>query len=143
MKRQLAAFFSSRRNALRVAAFGLLLAGTYGTLLRREDAPAGKTYDVSITFTKPGGKSSPFGQVAAGKQIKVEVDDNGSKSMASFVLTSEGADSVKLDGTVECATTPAVHPVVIARLGQETTVHAAPGCELSVKVAEASTPAVR
>ena len=141
MKRQLAAFFSSRRNALRVAAFGLLLAGTFGALTRRDEALAVKIYDVSITFTKPGGKSNPSGQVTAGKQIKVEVDDNGSKSMASFVLTPEGSDSVKLDGTVECANSPAVRPAMVARLGQETTVHAGPGCELSVLVAEATTRA--
>lgn len=140
MNQRLAKFFSSPRNALRVAAVGLLLAGTYGTLIRQREAPADKTYDVSVTFVKPGGKSNPSGQVAAGKQIKVEVDDNGSKSTASFVLTPEGADRVKLDGSVECANSPAVRPALVARLGQETTVHAGPGCELSVLVVEATTP---
>lgn len=141
MKQQLAAFFSSPRNAVRVFALVLLAAGTYGSLTRKDDAPAARTYDVAITFTKPGGKSTPVAQVQAGKQVKVEIDDNGSKSTASFLLTSEGADSVKLDGTVACANTPAVHPVLVARLGQEAPVLAAPGCELSVLVAEARKPA--
>jgi hypothetical protein len=141
LKQQLAAFFSSPRNAIRVFAIALLAAGTYGTLTRQADAPAGKTYDVAVTFTKPAGKSTPQTQVPAGKQFKVEVDDNGSKSMATFLLTAEGADSVKLDGTVECANAPSVHPVLVARLGQQATVQAAPGCELSVLVAEAKKPA--
>ena len=141
MKQQLAAFFSSPRNAIRVFAVALLAAGTYGTLTRQADAPAGKTYDVAITFTTPAGKSTPRAQVLAGKQFKVAVDGNGSKSMASFLLTTEGADSVKLDGTVECGSMPAAHPVLVARLGQAATVAAAPGCELSVLVAEAPKPA--
>lgn len=141
MKQQLAAFFSSPRNAIRVFALGLLAAGTYASLTRKDEAPAARTYDVAITFTKPGGKSTPVAQVQAGKQIKVEIDDNGSKSMASFLVTAEGADSVKLDGTVACGNTPAAHSVLVARLGQQATVAAAPGCELSVLVAEAVKPA--
>jgi hypothetical protein len=143
LKQQLAAFFSSPRNAIRVLALALLAAGTYGSLTRKDDAAAAKTYDVAITFTKPGGKSTPAAPVQAGNQIKAEVDDNGSKSTASFLLTADGADSVKLDGTVACAGAPPVHPVLIARLGQQATVQAAPGCELSVLVAEAAKPPAR
>jgi hypothetical protein len=135
---QLAGFFSKPRNAIRVFALALLAAGTYGTLTRQADAPAGKTYDVAITFTTPAGESTSRAQVVAGKQFKAQVDANGSRSSASFLLTTEGADSVKLDGTVECASMPPAHPVLVARLGQAATVAAAPGCALSVVAAEAA-----
>jgi hypothetical protein len=135
---QLAGFFSKPRNAIRVFAIALLAAGTYGTLTRKDDtAAAAKTYDVAMTFTTSSGTSTPRAQVAAGKTFKVQLDDNGSKAMASLMLTAESADSVKLDGTVECANMPAVHPVLIARLGQTETVSATAGCQLSVLVAEA------
>jgi hypothetical protein len=138
---QLAGFFSKPRNAIRVFAIALLAAGTYGTLTRKTDAPAAKTYDVAMTFTTPAGKSTASAQVLAGKQFKVQVDGDGGKAMAAFLLTTEGADSVKLDGNVECANAPAAHPMLVARLGEAATVQAAPGCELSVLVAEAPKPA--
>jgi hypothetical protein len=140
---QLAGFFSKPRNAIRVFAIALLAAGTYGTLTRKDDTAPAKTYDVAMTFTTPSGTSTPRAQVAAGKTFKVQLDSNGSKAMASLMLTAESADSVKLDGTVECANMPAVHPVVIARLGQAETVSATPGCQLSVMVAEAPGSAAR
>lgn len=107
-----------------------------------ESAPAGKTYDVAMTFTTPIGKSTPRVKVAAGTTFDLQMEDNGRKSTASIVLTAEGADSVKLDGTVECGNIPAAHPVVVARLGQAATVNAAPGCDLNVLVTEAAKPAV-
>jgi hypothetical protein len=141
LKQQLATFFSSPRNVIRVAAVALLAVGTYGSLTRQADTPAAKTYEVALTFTAQAGKSTARTQVLAGKQFKAQVDDNGNRSMASFLLTAAGADSVKLDGTVECGNAPAVHPVLVARLGQPATLNAAPGCELSVLVAEALRPA--
>jgi hypothetical protein len=143
LKQQLAAYFSSPRNAIRVFAVVLLAAGTYGSLMRQPDnAAAGKTDDVATTFATPIGQSTPRVKVAAGTSFALETEDKGVKSMASFVLTAEGADSVKLDGTVQCGAMPAAHQVVVARLGQQARVSAAPGCELNVLVAEAAKTAV-
>jgi hypothetical protein len=141
LRQQLRAFFSSPRNVIRVLAVALLAAGTYGYLTRQAGTGAARTYEVALTFGARAGQSTVHAQLPAGKRFKAQVDDSGSLSTASFLLTAEGADSVKLDGTVECGNTPAVHPVLVARLGQAATVRAAPGCELSVIVAEARTPA--
>jgi hypothetical protein len=146
MDQQPSSFFSSPRNLLRVFALVLLVVGTYGSMSaqvaidKSKVATAVKTYDVAMTFTTPTTQSSPRVKVRSAEPFKVVVDDKGSTLMASLVLTVDGADSVKLAGTVKCGTSEA-YPALVTRLGEAATVSlrdaGEPGCEVSMLVAEA------
>jgi hypothetical protein len=143
LAQQASSFFSQPRNLLRIFALALLCAGTYASLTAHAEkakAAGAKSYDVAMTFTTPTTLSSPRVKVRAAEPFKVVIDDKGSTLMASFVLTADGANSVKLAGTVKCGKSEAF-PVLIARLGEAATVRlqdaGAPGCDLSMLVAEA------
>jgi hypothetical protein len=131
-------FFSSPRNAFRVLALGLLIAGTYGHIENeraRAPAAAGTLYDVAMTFTTASGQAQPRVQVRADQSFKVALEHELGTLSAAFALTAAGADAVRLDGTFGCGAASGSPPTVTARLGEPITLEAlahagTPVCEL-------------
>jgi hypothetical protein len=123
---------------LRVLAFGLLVAGTYGHLMnQRARAPAAEStlYDVAMTFTTAAGQARPRVQVRADQAFKVALEHELGTLSAAFALTAAGTDAVKLVGTFGCGPVSGSPPPVTARLGEPTSLEAllhagAPVCEL-------------
>ncbi|MDB5936639.1 MAG: energy transducer TonB [Massilia sp.] len=136
---------AARRLTGRLLVAALVCASGYSALSARADtAPraGAKTYDVSMTFTTPAGKSAPRVLARGGEPFKVAMSDKGVKMMASFVVTPVDIKNVRLEGTVECGNGTPAHPVLITRLGMSATVKVqeagAPGCELDIVVSEAT-----
>jgi hypothetical protein len=131
--------FFSLRNAFRVLALGLLVAGTYGHLEnQRARAPAAQStlYDVAMTFTTATGQAArPRVQVRADQAFKVALEHELGTLSAAFALTAAGADAVILNGSFGCGPASGSPPPVTARLGEPTTLEAlmhagTPVCEL-------------
>jgi hypothetical protein len=106
------------------------------------------SYFIAMTVTTGGDKSAPRLMVKEGELFKIAMENKGVKFVASFVLTADAKNTVKLDGTVECGKATPSHAVLITALGETATVKVAetgaPGCELAMVVSEVpKTPAAR
>lgn len=142
---------AARRFTGRLLITALVCVGGYSTLAARADiAPASGAhiYFIAMTVTTAGDKSAPRLQVKEGELFKIAMENKGVKFVASFVLTADAKNTVKLDGTVECGNAKPTHPVLITALGETAMVKVAetgaPGCELAMVISEvAKTQAAR